>query len=1021
MATETSGRDAENDGGEPTDRDYCHELAVLLSLQQREIRTLLRLGLTNGQIASRLGVSQATVKYHVSQIMDKLGVGSRWEAAYWPERPPWWTAAFMPVTLLGRRASAALPLKLSHLAGAMSLAVSAAIVGGLALIGILLAGQGGSDGLPADVQAERRLDIRAEQPAQDPADPSTSDDTISIESAPADGPPEAPGSTPQPLVPIVPTSPDIAPAPSNELPPAAVTPTTALPAEPTPPSTLASADPAPSRIAASGGNTCVITSADELDCWGEGNFIGDLADVPGPEGGAVAVASGGGGIVGNAGYGHVCVLTSLGGVKCVGDNTFGQLGDGMGGVFGNFSSTWVDVPGLTSGVISITSGDAFLCALTSAGRVKCWGSNAWGQLGTSTDDQCQPFGTAVSCSTGPVDVTGLMSGVTAIVAGSGHACAVPGGGGVQCWGDNSAGQLGDGTRSGRVTPVAVQGLPNGVTSIAAGGFHTCAIGPSVSPVCWGRDDYGQLGDGTTGDDSLDTLDIVRTHPVEVTHLGDDAAAIAAGRYHTCVLTKRRGVDCWGRNAEGQLGNGTTGHSGLPGPVVGLASEVTAVAAGGVHSCAITSDGQVKCWGQNLVGQLGDGTGTNSSVPVDATGAPFPTPRRNPGAMAVDCNAESEGAQSECRYAFGAEFGIQVHVVEPPYGGYHGFETRLHWADEVLSYLPAEDIGGEALWSGCTFPGHLGSQAPGSSPQPWLDYGCFSSIEEESTFAGPVLEFRFRCQREGVSSVEFVADDAYPRTYFYGDATNLVPELTNATVTCGPCPSEGCPTATPSPTVTPDPSPPPPATPGFPELTLSVLHLNCDSEPSTLAPDQCSVPTGSRFTVAGSIARLAGLLVDSDRDGLYGWNGVQMRFVNTPGLTLNPRPGTAEAVNCAGGIPVQQASPTDYQVGCNIGVGQNGRTDIGVMFEVDYTCKAPGVNTVTMPNGGPPNSHITNEDNAAVPDGSEVDVLTINCRPGTSTLTTGSWESAGIGQAVATLPTSSSRRRRAVRSGRNVRS
>ncbi|MGL4649979.1 MAG: RCC1 domain-containing protein, partial [Caldilineaceae bacterium] len=290
------------------------------------------------------------------------------------------------------------------------------------------------------------------------------------------------------------------------------------------------------------------------------------------------------------GEAHTCVLTSGGGVKCWGFNWWGQVGDG-GGVYNLMP---VDVIGLESGVQAISAGTAHNCALTTSGGVKCWGNNVFGQLGDGT----------TSSHRIPNDVTGLVSGVQAIAAGNVHTCALTIAGGVKCWGFNASGQLGDGTTTDRDTPVDVSGLADDIRAISAGYNHTCVLTNGGGVQCWGRNIFGELGDGTTTDS--------RT-PVDVSGLTSGVQAIVAAYDYSCALTNAGGVKCWGLNESGRLGDGTQTNRLTPVDVSGLASGVQAIAAHD-QACALLSGGGVKCWGPNANGQVGDGTTTNRLTP-----------------------------------------------------------------------------------------------------------------------------------------------------------------------------------------------------------------------------------------------------------------------------------------------------------------------------------------------------------------------------------------------------------------------
>ncbi len=304
----------------------------------------------------------------------------------------------------------------------------------------------------------------------------------------------------------------------------------------------------------------------------------------------------------SAGAAHSCAVTSAGGVTCWGANLFGQLGDGTT----TNRPTMAAVTGLVGGVIALSSGINHTCALLSSGGVSCWGLNFHGQLGD---------GTKVNSSV-PVNVAGLDGGAVAISGSGDHTCTLTSGGGVQCWGSNLSGQLGDGSTTDRSTPVAVVGLTTGVLAVSAGADHTCAVTAVGSVKCWGHNTFGQLGDGTTTDSSA---------PVDVSGLADGVIAVSSGGDHTCALVstlagaKSGGVKCWGGNAFGELGNGTTNGSPLPADVSALPDGVVAISAGFDHTCALTSGAAVKCWGWNAFGQLGDGGLTDSPLPLDVSG------------------------------------------------------------------------------------------------------------------------------------------------------------------------------------------------------------------------------------------------------------------------------------------------------------------------------------------------------------------------------------------------------------------
>lgn len=355
------------------------------------------------------------------------------------------------------------------------------------------------------------------------------------------------------------------------------------------------------RLSAGMDHTCAINNAGVAKCWGW-NYNGQLGDgTAGPDATMVTtpVPVWGGGIDAavDAGAWGSCGLTGTGAAKC-----WGYL-PGLAGYLPGPDFTPVNVEGWTSGVAAISVGASHVCAIVGAGDVMCWGSNHHGELGngTLTDGASAPGAT----------VAGLGAGVKAISAGVDFTCALTSVGGVKCWGRNDLGQLGDGTSIASPRPVDVIGLTSGVLAVSAKWDHACAVTQLGSVKCWGDNEAGQLGNGNR---------LATWTPVSVAGLPSEVAAVAVGGTHTCALTRLGGVVCWGFNEVGQLGDGTTTDRLAPVAVVGLSSGVLELSAGSMHSCAMTQGGSVKCWGNNPDGALGDGTWYNyRTTPVDVLG------------------------------------------------------------------------------------------------------------------------------------------------------------------------------------------------------------------------------------------------------------------------------------------------------------------------------------------------------------------------------------------------------------------
>ncbi len=287
----------------------------------------------------------------------------------------------------------------------------------------------------------------------------------------------------------------------------------------------------------------------------------------------------------------------------------------------NLASLLLANPAQAAMPTALASGFNHHCALTTSNGVLCWGGGTLGQLGNGV----------LANSLVPVAVNGLSSGVTALAGGYQHSCALLGNGTVQCWGRNDYGQLGNGAQTNSATPVAVSGL-SGVVAIAAGTYHSCAVLASGAAKCWGYNGQGGLGDGTTTTPRL----------TPVTVLGvSGATGISGGLGHSCALLGSGKAQCWGTNSYGQLGNGTVTGSTTRVDVVGLL-DAQSIQSGQYHNCVKTTAGAAKCWGRNDYGQIGNGTTTNALSPVTVLGSGV-----------VQVNAQSGGGSSCARLSDGS--------------------------------------------------------------------------------------------------------------------------------------------------------------------------------------------------------------------------------------------------------------------------------------------------------------------------------------------------------------------------------
>ncbi len=402
-------------------------------------------------------------------------------------------------------------------------------------------------------------------------------------------------------------------------------------------------------ISANGDTTCALLSGGAVRCWGD-NFFGQLGlgntdNIGDNETPTTNVTLGVSATAVSVGFEHVCALLAENAIRCWGRNAFGQLGIANTTDIGDTEIPMVNVNLGGATPTTVSAGGAHTCTVITGGAVRCWGYNSTGQLGLANT-------TDIGDTENPTANVNLATiPATAVTSGADHTCALLNPAYLRCWGSNNAGQLGLGNTTiigdNENPTLNTQLLGTTATAVAAGGNHSCALlGGAVR--CWGYGLDGQLGLGNTddiGDNESPTTNV---------NLGVNATAITAGDFHTCALLSGGAVRCWGYGGFGQLGLGNIddiGDNESPTLTSNLGgATATAITAGDSHTCALLTGGAVRCWGYGFFGQLGLG---NTTIIGDNE---LPTANVNLGAGAT-ATAVTAGGSHTCALLSAARSGV----------------------------------------------------------------------------------------------------------------------------------------------------------------------------------------------------------------------------------------------------------------------------------------------------------------------------------------------------------------------------
>jgi alpha-tubulin suppressor-like RCC1 family protein len=347
------------------------------------------------------------------------------------------------------------------------------------------------------------------------------------------------------------------------------------------------------NVSAGMNHSCAIKTNNTLFCWGS-NSDGQLGnnsttDSPVPVQESTAATDW---VDLSATYSHTCAIKTDGRLLCWGRNSLSQLDNNPN------KNNLVPVPESTTATdwASLSTNMYHTCAIKTNGKLFCWGYNDLGQLGNNSTKN----------SLAPVQESKAGTDWARVSVGEFHTCAIKTDGRLFCWGNNSSGQLGNNSTSDSHVPVQESTAASDWARVSACGFHTCAIKTNGTLFCWGDNNHGQLGNNSTKGSLA---------PAQESTAATDWVDLSAGVVHTCAIKTNGGLFCWGYNDYNELGNDATMESLVPIQESAFATDWVKLSAGSSHTCAIKTNGELFCWGNDDYGELGNNSNANSPAPA----------------------------------------------------------------------------------------------------------------------------------------------------------------------------------------------------------------------------------------------------------------------------------------------------------------------------------------------------------------------------------------------------------------------